>query len=137
MTNSQSPPPAQGVRIVWSEIPASVRAAVEARLGSQIVHITSYLTGFSPGVAARLLSADRRHVFVKAVGPKPNPDVPAIHRREARITSLLPPTVPAPRLLWTYDDSETGWVVLVFEDIPGRHPAQPWQPDELDRVVEA
>ena len=27
--------------------------------------------------------------------------------------------------------------MLVFEDVEGRHPATPWQPDELDRVVEA
>jgi aminoglycoside phosphotransferase (APT) family kinase protein len=27
--------------------------------------------------------------------------------------------------------------VLVFEDVEGWHPAQPWQPDELDRVLNA
>ena len=30
-----------------------------------------------------------------------------------------------------------GWVVLVFEDIEGRHPTQPWVPEELDRVVKS
>jgi aminoglycoside phosphotransferase (APT) family kinase protein len=91
--------------------------------------------GFSPGVAARLRTANDRRVFVKAVGPKPNPGVPAIHRREAEIMALLPTAAPVPRLLWFYDDGE--WVVLVFEQIDGQNPAQPWRADELDRVLDA
>ena len=35
------------------------------------------------------------------------------------------------------DDDDRGWVLLLFEDVDGRHPAQPWRPDELDRVVAA
>jgi Ser/Thr protein kinase RdoA (MazF antagonist) len=43
-----------------------------------------------------------------------------------------------PPLLWWYDDQDdTGWVVLVFEEIDGQHPAQPWRVDELHRVVDA
>jgi Ser/Thr protein kinase RdoA (MazF antagonist) len=74
-------------------------------------------------------------MFVKAIGPKPNPDSVAMHRREAHITRLLPVAAPVPRLLWSDDDPETGWVVLAFEEIEGRHPAQPWKLDELDRVL--
>ncbi len=74
---------------------------------------------------------------LKAVGPTPNPDAPSIHRREARIAAVLPAGVPVPRLLWAYDEGAAGWVVLLFEDIEGYLPAQPWRPDELDRVVRA
>jgi Ser/Thr protein kinase RdoA (MazF antagonist) len=37
----------------------------------------------------------------------------------------------------TYDEGEGGWVVLVFEEVAGRHPTQPWHRNELDRVINA
>jgi aminoglycoside phosphotransferase (APT) family kinase protein len=40
-----------------------------------------------------------------------------------------------PRLLWSLETG--GWVALAFEDVDGRLPAQPWVPDELDRVLDA
>jgi len=79
--------------------------------------------GFSPGLAARLRTTDGRRVFVKAVSEAGNPDSPDIHRREARVVAALPAEAPVPRLLWSHD--EGGWVVLCFEDIDGRLPAQP------------
>ncbi|GGR28009.1 phosphotransferase family protein [Streptomyces griseomycini] len=78
---------------------------------------------------------DGRRVFVKAVGAEPNPDTPDLHRSEARITAALPIAAPVPQLLMTLDLE--GWVVLVFEDVDGRMPAQPWQLDELHRVLAA
>jgi len=90
-------------------------------------------TGFSPGLAARLRLADGRRVFIKAVSETANPDTPDIHRREARILAALPASIPAPRLLWTYD--EFGWVALCLEDIDGRHPEEPWTDRDLDLVI--
>jgi aminoglycoside phosphotransferase (APT) family kinase protein len=131
------PPSAAGVRPEWREIPERVRAAVESWLGSRVVAATSSSGGFSPGVAARLQTSDARRVFVKAVSPEPNPDSPEMHRREAEVVAALPPEVPAPRLLWSHDEGEDGWIVLVFEDVEGRNPAEPWRSDELDRVLGA
>ena len=91
--------------------------------------------GLSPGLASRLRLADGRRFFVKAVSEEANPDSPNIHRREAEIMAVLPPPVPAPRLLWTYDDG--GWVALCFDDVDGRHPQEPWTGSDLARVVEA
>ena len=91
--------------------------------------------GLSPGLASRLRLADGRRFFVKAVSEEANPDSPNIHRREAEIMAVLPPRVPAPRLLWTYDDG--GWVALCFDDVDGRHPQEPWTGSDLARVVEA
>jgi aminoglycoside phosphotransferase (APT) family kinase protein len=91
--------------------------------------------GFSPGLAARLRLASGERVFVKAVGSAPNPDSPAMHRREAMIAAALPASVPTPRFLWSYDDGD--WVTLAFEDIDGRHPAVPWLPEELRRALRA
>ena len=128
-------PAATGQRRAWGELPERVRAATEAWLGSPVASATTQPTGFSPGVAARLACADGRRYFVKAVSAEPNPTSPAYHRREARIVGALPATTPVPRLLWTYDDGD--WVLLVFEDVAGTHPAEPWRDDELARVLAA
>jgi aminoglycoside phosphotransferase (APT) family kinase protein len=116
-------------------VPEPVRLAFERWTGARVVSARSQPGGFSPGVAARLRLDNGERVFVKAIGPKPNPDSPAFHRKEARVASALPEDVPAPRLRWSFDDGETGWVVLVFDEVHGDHPAQPWLLAELDRVV--
>lgn len=59
----------------------------------------------------------------------------ALHRAEAHITAALPAATPSPRLLWSHD--QDGWVTLAFEDIDGKLPTLPWQPDELQRVLGA
>ena len=132
-----SGPTASGVRVDWPELPARVRAAVEGWLGSEVVEAQTQSGGFSPGAAARLLTADGQRVFLKAIGPEPNPESPAFHRREARIVAQLPASAPVPRLLWSHDEGDGGWVVLLFEDVKGRHPALPWRSDELSRVLDA
>jgi Ser/Thr protein kinase RdoA (MazF antagonist) len=109
-----------------------VRAAVEELLGGPVAEAVTQPGGFSPAAAVRLRAADGRRLFVKAVGPEPNPDSARIYRSEARIAAALPASVPAPRLLDSFEVD--GWVTLVFEDIEGRHPAMPWRRDELDRV---
>ncbi|MEZ4866882.1 MAG: aminoglycoside phosphotransferase family protein [Caldilineaceae bacterium] len=131
------PPPAQGVRLLWTDIPVAVRDAVEAELGSSVSAATSQPSGFSPGVASRLHLANGRRIFLKAVGPHSNPDAPGIHRREVRIVSALPANAPVPRLLGAYDEGDAGWIVMWFQAIDGREPAQPWQPAEFDRVLGA
>jgi len=104
-------------------------------MGARVVEATTQPQGFSPGVASRLVLADGRRVFVKAVSESANPDTPGIHRQEARILAALPATAPAPRLLWTYD--EGGWVALGLEDVEGRHPHEPWTEDDLSLVTAA
>jgi hypothetical protein len=129
------PPPAQGVRLEWSSVPARIREDFERWAGSRVISATSQPSGFSPGVAARLKLEDGRGLFVKAVGSEPNADSPGFHRREARVLGSLPPSVPVPRLRWLYDDA--GWVVLVLDEAHGRHPRQPWDLAELDQVLGA
>jgi aminoglycoside phosphotransferase (APT) family kinase protein len=129
------PPPATGVRTEWSALPAALRHLIEQRLGGQVIEAVTQAGGFSPGVAARLRLDNGKRAFVKAVGPEPNPESPHIHRAEARIVAALPESVPAPRSLGSFD--EDGWVALLFEDVEGVMPAQPWIPVELDRVLSA
>ena len=136
-SGSPSPPPDRGVRLEWDDMPRRVRSEIERWLGGTVVDAVTQPTGFSPGVAARLRVVDGRRVFVKAVGPEPNADTPGMHRREARIMAAMPCAAPVPRLMWCYDEGEGGWIALVFEDVDGRHPTQPWRTEELDRVVAA
>lgn len=128
------PPAAEGKRLPWSAIPEPLRAEVERHLGGRVAEAVTQPGGFSPGVAARLRLDDGRRAFVKAVDGL-NPDAPRLHRAEARISAALPDSTPAPRLLGSIDAG--GWVILMFEDVDGRVPAQPWQPAELARVLEA
>ncbi len=124
-----------GTRIEWSEIPPEVQTAVGDLCGSPVVEATNQAGGFSPGLAARCRLADGRRVFVKAVSPAQNPQACRIHRREAEIASVLPSSVPAPRLIGVHDDGR--WVALVFDDIEGRQPHEPWTIDDLDIVIPA
>jgi aminoglycoside phosphotransferase (APT) family kinase protein len=128
-------PPATGVRTPWEELPESVCAAVAEVLGGPVVHAVTQVGGFSPGVAARVRTADGRRGFVKAVSAGTNPHSPALHRAEARNAAALPSSVPAPRLLGCHDDGT--WVALVFEDVAGRQPHVPWRDPELRRVLDA
>ncbi|MER5751881.1 phosphotransferase [Streptomyces sp. NPDC002088] len=128
-------PPAAGARTPWEALPARVHDAVARIIGAPVLHAVTEPGGFSPGAAARLRTADGRRAFVKAVSADTNPDSPALHRTEARNAAALPPAVPAPRLLGTYDDGT--WVALVFEEVAGRQPHVPWRPAELRRVLDA
>ncbi|MEU6667716.1 aminoglycoside phosphotransferase family protein [Streptomyces sp. NPDC046727] len=128
-------PPATGVRTPWEDLPRAVRDAVGDVLGAPVVRAETQSGGFSPGVAARVRTATGGTGFVKAVSAETNPHSPGLHRKEARHAAALPATVPAPRLLGSYDDGT--WVALVFEEVPGRQPHVPWRPAELRRVLDA
>jgi hypothetical protein len=120
-------------RLSWDELPASVRDQLERLLGHRVVAAASQPGGFSEGLAARARLADGSGVFIKAAQAA----TPAAshHRREIAVSRRLPASAPAPRLLHAHDDGE--WVALVFEEIPGSLPAQPWRREELDRVLAA
>lgn len=130
-------PSDRGVRYHWPDMPRRVRSEVEGWLGSIVIRDITQPTGFSPGIAAVLTMDDDRQVFIKAVGPAPNPITPTMHRQEIKVVSVMPEDAPVPGLLWSYDEGEDGWVALIFEHVAGRHPAQPWQVRELYRVIVA
>lgn len=130
-------PAAAGSRLPWHEMPERVRAALDAWLGSPVVSAQSQPSGFSPGAAARLQTADGRRYFAKAVGPELNPISPGMHRQEARVLAAIPHHLPVAKLLWTYDEGDEGWILLLFDDVEGTHPVEPWHPDELARALDA
>lgn len=126
---------APGHRLQWPDLPEVVRDEITAVLGSAVVEAAGQRGGYGPSLAARCGLADGRRVFIKAVSPAQNPDTPDMMRREARINGRLPENAPAPELLHTLDDGE--WIALVFEEVPGRLPKEPWVADELVQVLRA
>ncbi|MET9263704.1 phosphotransferase [Amycolatopsis sp. NPDC004079] len=122
-------------RLAWDDLPQSVRSAARDALGSHVVGEIGQTGGFSPGLASRLRLADGRWVFAKAINGDRNPTAPGLYRREAAVMSVLPDEVPAPALVWTYDDDD--WVMLVLEDVDGVMPGQPWDRVQLDSVIAA
>ena len=135
---ANTPPRAQGQRLTWQELPERIRAAIEGGIGGQVVAAESMSGGFSPGLASRLVTASGRRVFAKAVSNRINADAPVFHRQEIQVAAHLPESAPVPRLLWSM--AEPGgeeWAVLIFEEVNGHPPAQPWIPAEFDRVVDA
>lgn len=124
-----------GSRLGWRDLPREIRSAIQARLGAEVISETSATSGFSPGFVGILELATGTEVFVKAVSPEQNEDAPRQARREATVVALLPPEVPAPRLLWS--DVTGDWVLLAYQAIQGAPPQMPWRPDELRRVLDA
>jgi hypothetical protein len=126
---------AAGVRLAFEEVPGAVRAWVERALGSVVVSATTQQGGFSPGVAARLVTAAGRRAFVKTVGTSLNPKTPELFRNEIAAVQAIGPLQSAPVLYDVYDDGD--WVGLLFEDIEGRLPSHPWEQRDADRVLDA
>lgn len=124
-----------GQRIGWDDVDPGVRRAIEAHLGAEVVDARNQVGGFSPGLAARCTLADGGRAFVKAVSPVQNPHACRIHRREAEVAAQLPAGLPVPRLLHVVDDGH--WVALVFEEVDGVQPDEPWSHDQLDVVLPA
>jgi aminoglycoside phosphotransferase (APT) family kinase protein len=124
-----------GQRIGWDDVAPDVRRAIEDLLGAEVVEARNQSGGFSPGLAARCTLADGRRAFVKAVSPEQNPQACRIHRREAEVASQLPADLPVPRLLGVVDDGH--WVALVFEEVAGVQPEEPWTHAQLEVVVPA
>jgi len=121
-------------RISWPELPVGVAAAIRRLLRGEVVAAASQPGGFSEGLAARVQLAGGRRAFVKAVSVLADPAAAAFHRREIAVTRVLAGTGATPELIGVYDDGT--WVALVFEEIPGHVPDQPWDRGEPDRVLD-
>jgi aminoglycoside phosphotransferase (APT) family kinase protein len=109
---------AAAVRQRWAGLPSSLRSQIEARLGAKVTRAADQTGGFTHGTAARLVLADGSRVFAKAIAQ--DDELVDDYRAEARWAARLPGDVPAPR--FRFDTEVDGWVVIVFDDIQGRHP---------------
>ncbi|GAA1145905.1 aminoglycoside phosphotransferase family protein [Ornithinicoccus hortensis] len=117
----------------WSDLPPGVRGWVEQLHGEPVVRADSQRGGFSPGTADRVVTTSGRRAFVKAVSTGHNPDSPGLLSREADVLRVLPDSAGAPDLLGVGEGEISGqeWVVLVLEDVEGRHPRTPWEDAEV------
>ena len=122
-----------GHRLQWDEVRPDRRDRLEAVLGSPVHRAVGQPGGYGPGLAARCELADGRRVFVKGVAADQNPHTPGMVRREAAVVAGLPEGAPVPALLHVVDEGD--WVALVFEEVPGVHPALPWDRAELQSVL--
>jgi hypothetical protein len=135
------PPVAAGIRAPWKTLPAAVRERIAELLGSPVVGALNQAGGFSPGLAARVRTADGRRAFVKAVGPEINPESPGILRAEIAVARHLPGSIPAPRLRGFAgadggtDEGLDGWVVLVFEELDASLVPTPWTGADVRRAL--
>jgi aminoglycoside phosphotransferase (APT) family kinase protein len=127
--------PASKDRLLWTDVPAGLKAEVERVMGAPVVAARNCPGGFSPGLASRLTDARGGRLFVKAIDAHAWPHGAEIHRAEARVAAALPSSVPAPRLVRSIDDGR--WVMLMFSDVDGAEPDRPWRRADLDRVVAA
>jgi hypothetical protein len=121
-------------RPCWADLSGSQRRAIEEVVGGEVVRADSCTGGFSPGFASRLLLADQRQVFVKAMDLRAWPDQGDAYRREILINNALTPDVPAPPILASAQTD--AFVVVAFDALDGVEPRQPWDRSELDRVCQ-
>jgi hypothetical protein len=128
---------AVGLRLPYEKLPARLQAWVDRSLGSTVVSAATQRGGFSPGVAARLVTGSGRRAFIKAVGSELNPKTPDLFRNEiAAMQGLAAHSLPyTPFLYDVYDDGD--WVALLLEDIEGYMPPHPWHPHDAARVLDA
>jgi hypothetical protein len=126
---------ALGIRLAYEQAPARVRAWVERSLGASVVSASTQQGGFSPGVAARLVTASGRRAFVKAVGPELNPGTPDLIRNEITAMQAIGPLPQTAGLYGVYDDGD--WVGILLEDISGYVPPHPWHQHDASRVLDA
>lgn len=117
----------------WSQLPPLVTDWVQGLLGAPVLSALGQTGGFSTASADRVVAANGRRAFVKAIHADQNAHTVQMHRTEARVAGYFPAGFPAPALLGCLD--EDGWVALAFEDIDGRHPHEPWVAEELEATL--
>lgn len=119
-----------------SEAPTALRSWLADALDSEPVSWTTAVGGFSPGIAARLVTADGHRAFVKAVDGSANPDTPQLFRDEAAALRLLGADPATRRLIAPLVDvyDSGGWVALLLTDIAGATPAQPFVAADVEVI---
>jgi hypothetical protein len=108
-----------GSRLLWQDLPPAVRREIASRGGTPVLRAVSQEGGFTSGLAARLLLADGRRVFVKGI-PGDHP-LAGMYEEEAAVEAAVPTGFSSPALLWS--GRSEGWILLLFDDVDGRHPS--------------
>ncbi len=120
-------------KLEWHELPLDIRRRVEDFLGAPIASAETQPGGFSPGVAARVLTSRGKRAFVKAASSMTSKPSAEANRREIKHTVALGGNPRVPRLLHAFEADS--WVTLIYEIVEGKHPDLPWKEDELGFVL--
>jgi phosphotransferase family enzyme len=119
-------------KLEWQELPTEIRVEVEAYFGSPVVDAQTQPGGFSPGLAAKILTERGDKAFIKSASAMISRPSAEANRREIKYTVALQGNPRIPKLLHSFE-KET-WVTLIYEAVEGNHPNIPWNDDELDYV---
>lgn len=120
----------------WRIVPAEVRSAVEAALGSPVSRAMRIWGGYGPTPTFRLRLRDGRRAFLKGVGPDGNEFMKRAIQREARVYRELAPQI-RPWAPACFGDLTVGdWRLLLLEDL-GPKSAPPWTRALARRVLHA
>lgn len=106
-------------RLTWRDLPPAVRGEITGRSGASVLRAVSQEGGFTSGLAARLLLADGRRVFVKGM-PAGHP-LAGMYEQEAAVAAAVPSGFSSPALLWSGGVED--WILLLFDDVDGSHPS--------------
>lgn len=106
-------------RIDWTDLPADIQNRVERIAGSEVRRAQTQSGGFSAGLASRLSLADGQRLFIKAVSTS-SAGTYELYAREAEVLRAIPRGIPAAHMIEAFTSGE--WIVLIIEDVDGRHP---------------
>ncbi|MEO3744912.1 phosphotransferase [Plantactinospora sp. B5E13] len=123
------------VRPGWADLPAELRAAISARLGSRVSWAGTAGGGFTRGFAGVLQTVAGDRVFVKAASLVDQRHLSDWYAREVAITAALPAGLPVARPRWTL--TAAGYYVVCLDAIDGRMPALPWSRTDLEATLVA
>ncbi|WP_051797862.1 phosphotransferase [Catenuloplanes japonicus] len=126
---------ATAVRPAWADLPAELRAAIAARLGSPVTWATSAGGGFTRGFAGVVDTASGERFFLKAAALAHERHLADWQYREVAITGALPPAVPAARPRWSL--TAAGYYVTCLDAVDGTVPQLPWSPTHLRAALDA
>lgn len=96
-----------------------------------MIEAQSQADGMLPSLGARVRTGSGHWAFVKATGPELNQRFSEFYRREARITSLLPPEILPHQLLRSHDEGDGGSEALTLTCQPAQPPGVEGSPVKL------
>jgi hypothetical protein len=126
--------PVREEKPAWSQVPASVRAEAERRLGSRVTRATRAYGGYAASATFRLVLANGKRAFFKAGYPLPagSPVVLPIAQETRRYAALAPLVGRwMPKQLGAFHRQR--WDVLLMEDL-GPATIPPWSADKARRA---
>lgn len=129
------PPLDTARRLEWAHLPPWLRDEIEARCGAPVLGAESIEAGFTPGMATVLTCADGSRHFVKAASHRAQRTFAASYVVEVRHLRTLPPSAPAPALLWVLEDPD--WIAFSTTHVDATPVERPWRRVDLEACLDA